>query len=183
MVALFGRYEYECELGRGATGRVFAARDLAEGGAPRAIKVVSAQHAQLLVWEFQRLCRFSHPRVARVRELLRLDAPVHAPFRLTAPALLLVEDRADGVPLSSLPPHQELEARQAFAVRVALSVAEGLRAIHRAGLVHGDLKPDNVLVSERGEATLIDLGFCAPPGVREEIRGTPRYMAPELFSG
>jgi transcriptional regulator with GAF, ATPase, and Fis domain len=184
MVALFGRYEYERELGRGATGRVFAVRDLAEGGAPRAIKVVAAADAPLLVWEFQRLCRLDHPRIARVRELLRLDAPVHAPFRLSAPALLLVEDRAAGVPLAGLPVPDDLVARQTFALRVALSVAEGLRAIHRAGLVHGDVKPDNVLVvEESGEATLIDLGFCAPPGMREEVRGTPRYMAPELFSG
>jgi transcriptional regulator with GAF, ATPase, and Fis domain len=184
MVALFGRYEYERELGRGATGRVFAVRDLAEGAAPRAIKVVGAAHAPLLVWEFQRLCRLDHPRIARVRELLRVDAPVHAPFRLTAPALLLVEDRAPGVPFSTLPPPDDLIQRQAFALRVALSATEGLRAIHRAGLVHGDVKPDNVLVvAESGEATLIDLGFCAPPGMREEVRGTPRYMAPELFSG
>jgi serine/threonine-protein kinase PknK len=184
MVALFGRYEYERELGRGATGRVFAVRDLAEDGAPRAIKVVAAADAPLLVWEFQRLCRLDHPRIARVRELLRIDAPVHAPFRLSAPALLLVEDRALGVPLAALPVPEDLVARQAFALRVALSAAQGLRAIHRAGLVHGDVKPDNVLVvEESGEATLIDLGFCAPPGMREEVRGTPRYMAPELFSG
>src|SRR5690606_732223 len=132
----------------------------AEGGAPRAIKVVSAQDAQLLLWEFQRLCRLDHPRIARVRELLRIDAPVHAPFRLAAPALLLVEERAEGEPLSNVAPHEDLAARQVFALRVALSAAEGLHAVHRAGLVHGDVKPDNLLVSERGQATLIDLGFA-----------------------
>jgi transcriptional regulator with GAF, ATPase, and Fis domain len=184
MVALFGRYEYERELGRGATGRVFAVRDLAEGGAARAIKVVGAAHASLLVWEFRRLCRLDHPRIARVRELLRIDAPVHAPFRLAAPALLLVEDRAAGAPLSTLSAPSDRRAREVFALRVALSAAEGLRAIHGAGLVHGDVKPDNLLVVEgSGESTLIDLGFCAPPGPRAEVRGTPRYMAPELFSG
>jgi hypothetical protein len=99
MVALFGRYEYRRELGRGASGRVFAVCDLAQAGVERAIKVLAPGEAPRLVWEFERLSRVDHPRVARVRELLRVDAALHAPFALPAGSLVLVEDLAAGAPL------------------------------------------------------------------------------------
>lgn len=184
MVALFGRYEYQRELGRGTTGRVLAVHDLAEEGAQRAIKVVSGALRPDLIWEFDRLCRVEHPGVARVRELLRLEQPVHAPFGLAAGSLLLVEDLAPGVPLSrvTVPLHQA--ARVQFALRIALSTLQGLSAIHDVGLVHGDVKPDNLLIDGDGaRVTLVDLGFAAPPSLRDMARGTPRFMAPELFCG
>src|SRR5688572_6399547 len=145
MVALFGRYEYERELGRGATGRVFAAFDLAER-ARRALKVVDAGEGARLVWEFERLCRVDHPGVARVRELLRVENAVHAPFALSAGTLVLVEDAAAGVPLSQVQLPADQTERARFIVGVALRSAEALAAIHDAGLVHGDVKPDNLLI-------------------------------------
>jgi transcriptional regulator with GAF, ATPase, and Fis domain len=184
MVALFGRYEYRRELGRGATGRVFAVCDLAEAGVERAIKVVAPAEAPRLVWEFARLCRVEHPRVARVRELLRVEAVVHAPFGLPAGSLLLVEDLGAGSPLSRLGPPAREPAQQAdFVLRVALGAAQALAAIHDAGLVHGDVKPDNLLVDDDAGVTLVDLGFAAPAALGDAPRGTPRYMAPELFAG
>lgn len=184
MVALFGRYEYQRELGRGATGRVLAVRDLADAGAPRAIKVVSGALRPRLIWEFERLCRVDHPRVARVRELLRVEEPVHAPFGLSGDSLLLVEDLAQGVPLSRVELSLDERARLELLLRVALSTCEALSVIHDAGLVHGDVKPDNLLVdAASGVVTLVDLGFAAPPSLRDTPRGTPRFMAPELFSG
>jgi serine/threonine-protein kinase PknK len=184
MVALFGRYEYRRELGRGASGRVFAVSDLAEAGAERAIKVVPPTEGARLTWEFERLCRIDHPRVARVRELLRVEAAVHAPFALPAGSLLLVEDLAPGAPLSRVDLEASDPAQRARRVlRVALGAAEALAAIHDAGLVHGDIKPDNLLVDENGSTTVVDLGFAAPPALGQAPRGTPRFMAPELLAG
>lgn len=182
---LFGRYEYVAELGRGTTGRVFAARDLAADGAPRALKVVSASESGRLLWEFSRLSRVEHRRVARVRELLRAEHAVPGPFALAAKDLVLVEDRAFGTPLGlvleSLPPQPAL--RLPIVLQAALGIAEALSAVHDVGLVHGDVKPDNVLWEPAHGATLVDLGFARAPSLRAKVRGTPAFMAPELLSG
>jgi serine/threonine protein kinase len=72
------------------------------------------------------------------------------------------------------------------ALWIARQVAEALAALHECGWLHGDVKPDNVIVEPNGHATLIDLGFAqrsgeaASPAART-FRGTVRYAAPERF--
>lgn len=63
-------------------------------------------------------------------------------------------------------------------------VAQSLAALHAAGWVHQDLKPENVIIGSRGHATLIDLGFAARAGesVEPAFRGTPKYAAPEAIA-
>jgi len=73
----------------------------------------------------------------------------------------------------------------AEAVRTAISIARALGAVHQAGIMHGDINADNVLLSaSTGEAVLIDFGFSErgglPPRVGAGLRGTPDYIAPEL---
>jgi serine/threonine protein kinase len=74
----------------------------------------------------------------------------------------------------------------ADAIWVVRQVAEALSALHRAGFLHGDVKPDNVRLTEAGEAVLIDLGFAHRPGENAAflragyVLGTANYLAPEL---
>lgn len=67
---------------------------------------------------------------------------------------------------------------------VLVAIADGLAAIHRAGILHGDIKPDNVLLSASGRVVLTDLGLVRPAYNREQgiIAGTPEYMAPEIIA-
>src|SRR5262249_20675915 len=63
--------------------------------------------------------------------------------------------------------------------------AEQLTVLHRAGLLHGDVKPANIIVEAGGRTTFVDLGLAAPwrEGGTTAEGLTPRYAAPELFAG
>ncbi len=70
---------------------------------------------------------------------------------------------------------------------IADRLAKGVAALHRAGVIHRDIKPDNVLLEENGGLKLLDLGVARLPGMDDfpaaDTPGTPSYMAPEMFAG
>jgi serine/threonine protein phosphatase PrpC len=71
--------------------------------------------------------------------------------------------------------------------QIAIKLARAAAALHRAGIVHRDIKPDNVILESGGSLKLIDLGVVRVPGMEdappEDIPGTAAYMAPEMFDG
>ncbi len=92
----------------------------------------------------------------------------------------IVMPRLDGSPLSV---HLGAELRVALPVALwwTRQAAQGLAAMHSAGWVHQDVKPENIMVAPRGHVTVIDLGFAARVGdvASAAFRGTPCYASPE----
>jgi serine/threonine protein phosphatase PrpC len=70
---------------------------------------------------------------------------------------------------------------------IAIKLARAVGALHRAGIIHRDIKPDNVILESDAALKLIDLGVVRIPGLEdfppEDIPGTAAYMAPEMFTG
>ncbi len=70
---------------------------------------------------------------------------------------------------------------------ITIKLARGVAALHRAGIIHRDIKPDNIILEAEGSLKLIDLGVVRVPGMEDfppgDIPGTPAYMAPEMFAG
>jgi serine/threonine protein phosphatase PrpC len=70
---------------------------------------------------------------------------------------------------------------------ITVKLARAVAALHRAGIIHRDIKPDNVILESNGSLKLIDLGVVRVPGLENfpphEIPGTRAYMAPEMFAG
>jgi serine/threonine protein phosphatase PrpC len=70
---------------------------------------------------------------------------------------------------------------------IAIKLARAVAALHRADIIHRDIKPDNVILERDGSLKLIDLGVVRVPGLEdsppEDIPGTPGYMAPEMLAG
>ena len=99
----------------------------------------------------------------------------------------LVMEYVDGEP-ATCRVQREGPLAVAEAVRIALEAARGLAAVHAAGLVHRDIKPDNLLLTQGGTAKVADLGVAKSTGedagrltLTGERFGTPRYMPPEQW--
>jgi serine/threonine-protein kinase len=112
-------------------------------------------------------------------------ALLHA--RLDAPPYYLVMPRLGGAPLATLiAEHTSLPVAQSL--RIARHVAEGLSAIdHSCGMIHGDVKPSNIFVSNDGRATLLDLGFArtrceTTAAAPRRLCGSLAYAAPETLT-
>lgn len=69
------------------------------------------------------------------------------------------------------------------AALIGLDVTRALSAVHRAGILHRDIKAENVMREEGGRILLMDFGLSTLPHRQADIAGTPNYMAPELWQG
>ena len=187
---LVGRYLILEPLGEGGMGIVYAAYD-PDLDRKIALKLVRAGHAgssdeqQRLLREAQAMAKLSHPNVLPIFDVGTFGERV-----------FLAIEFVDGTTLRRWLRQEPRAWREALAVCVA--AGRGLAAAHRAGLVHRDFKPDNVLVGADGRVRVTDFGLARAehvelpevPRTRDSlldasitvagsIVGTPAYMAPE----
>ena len=181
--ALFaGRYEILRKLGEGGTAGVYKALDV-RTGKPVAVKVIEGPQAKTATWaerllrEVDLLKTIRHPNVVEVLGGGRRDDG--SPF--------LVMEYLEGETLGQLMRRTPMLAIEA-ALAIAAEVASGLTATHAHGVIHRDVKPDNIFLIEEGgdvrRAKVFDFGFARLQGAegltaKGFIVGTPEYMAPE----
>ena len=172
-----GRYQLSGLLGAGGMGVVFAAHDplLQRRVALKLVRPDLETGARTdvqgrLVREAQAAARIAHPNVVAVHDVGWVGA--HVFF-----AMELVEGPTLRQWLAQAP------RNVGEIVSVMLQAARGLEAIHAAGLVHCDVKPDNIIVGVDGRTRITDLGLAAASWAPGEMAGTPAYMAPERTAG
>lgn len=161
-----GRYRLLSRLGEGAHADVYLASHRTSG-MQFAIKVGEEQSAG----ELQLGRRLEHPNLVRV----------HGSGRCAYGAYLVME----------YVPGETLRARlarvrlsEAEALDVFRQLCEGVAYAHQHSVVHGDLKPENIVVSPNREVKILDFGLARTVGAHlAKLAGTPEYMAPEHFLG
>jgi alpha-tubulin suppressor-like RCC1 family protein/predicted Ser/Thr protein kinase len=184
LLALAAQYEIVRELGRGGTAVVYLAR-VRETGDEVAIKLIHSrfvEDAEALA-RFAREARFvsqlDHPNVVRVHSVLDLGEGGIALVMAHVPGRTLKQLIFESGPLD--PTRAE---------RVVRDVADALGAAHARGIVHRDVKPENIFIDDRGRALLADFGVARSMSSETQqltmhgvAIGTPTYMAPEQIDG
>lgn len=179
-----GRYELEAEIAKGAIGIVWRGLDTQTGErvAVKQLRPEAAEQPELVeafLAEARILAELDHPSVIRTRDLVQTDGQYALILDLVNGVDLRRRLRADG----PLPP--------SVAADVVAQVADALSYVHQRGIVHGDIKPGNILVPVDGSPVrLADFGIARrvpwATGRGEAERAThatPEYVAPEVVSG
>lgn len=171
MVAELDGYELQSVLGAGATGTVYLARQLSTGRNV-AVKTLAPALVELPGFlqrfrtEARTMAGFDSENLVSVYDYIEHDGAAH-----------LVMQYVPGVSLRKLIDESgPLKPEQA--VGVLAGALSGLAEAHRLGIVHGDVKPENILVSPDGVSKLVDFGQSSPTGSRS-LGGSPAYASPE----
>lgn len=175
-----GNYDVLTKIAEGGMGTVYKGRHRGTGDIV-AIKVISPGPArnpvllQRFEREFQAAKVLDHPNVVRAIE-----------YCSNGPHPFLVMEFVDGESIG-----QRIERGgpipEADAIRLIAQVCDGLQRAHKQGLVHRDVKPDNILITRDGVAKLTDMGLVKDIDTDLNLTktgrglGTPHYMAPEQF--
>jgi eukaryotic-like serine/threonine-protein kinase len=176
-----GRYIIERLIGEGGTGRVYLARLASQRYALKVLlgdAAASPTMRQRFAHEAARASRLVHPNLAGV-----LD---HGTTELGLPYLVM--DFIDGRSLRSAIGGRPMAP--ARAVRIARAICGGLAYAHAAGVIHRDLKPDNILVDSTDTPRILDFGLAVSSDAGDArltttgiAMGTPVYAAPEQMAG
>jgi eukaryotic-like serine/threonine-protein kinase len=173
--ARIGKFEITGSLGRGGMGEVYAARDT-ELGRQVALKLlppdstVNREATQKLLREAQTASALNHPNIVTIHEVVRSGS-----------SIAIVMELVDGQSL-----RQACQARLPVekAIDIGRQIAQALAAAHAEGIIHQDIKPENIILRYDGCIKVLDFGLARPPGSLPHTTatfqaGTLRYMSPE----
>lgn len=179
-----GRYRLLEFLGRGGLGEVYRAQDVRLGRGVAVKFLIPTQEGALgeqqLLHEALTLARLSHPCIVPVFDV-----------GTVGDEMFVVMELVPGVPLDRLLARGPLPWREA--ARLFTAIAEALAAAHETGVIHGDVKPANVIVKPDGRPCLLDFGLARVDGMptsrvggagsSTRPSGTRGFLAPERFDG
>ncbi len=183
-----GHYRLDVRIGEGGMGEVFRAFDT-RLKRPVAVKVMRGENqppgsVEAFLREARAASALNHPNIVVIHEVGETPAGDH----------FLVQEFIDGRTLrSALADRQPVVA----VVDIAMQVARALAAAHAAGIVHRDVKPENIMIRPDGFVKVLDFGLArrtrqngadlttqgAGPTLPGTLLGTPAYMAPEYAAG
>jgi len=185
-------YEIVSLLGKGGMGVVYRARD-SRLDRPVALKVLKpelvadVERRQRFLREARSAAAVTHPAIAQIYDVDEQDGKI-----------FIAMEFVEGKTLRQLVTDQELDLQSS--VQIAIQVADGLSKAHDKGIVHRDIKSDNIMVTPDGHAKILDFGLAkllspegsdASPGQAETVAqtqigmvlGTIAYMSPEQARG
>lgn len=174
--ATWGNFSLLARVGSGGFGEVYRAWDphlQREVALKLLLPGVAAgeEEYEAMLREARALASVRHPNIVPVYGIDRQDGRVG-----------FWTDFVRGKTLSVLVGEQGTFGAREVAL-IGLDVARALSAVHRAGMLHRDIKAENVMREEGGRILLMDFGLSALEQRQTSVGGTPNYMAPELFAG
>ena len=174
-----GRYRITRRIGTGGMATVYEGEDTLLGR-PIAVKILHSRHAEdaAVVAQFETearaLAALKHPGIVEVYDLGTDNG-----------AKFIVMELVPGQPLKDLLGRGPLTAEQT--IDIGVQMAKALESAHAAGVIHRDVKSQNIIVGPSGGAKLVDFGIATaeagPGGDEDEVLGTVHYVAPERARG
>src|SRR5918911_42747 len=176
----FGRYRDPVMLGSGGMGAVYRAVDPSLDRYV-AIKVLThrePRYVERFRREAQVLAKIVHPSIIQIYEIVGSDDDTLDPY--------IVMEYFDGRALDAVVREAPLAPPQV--VSVIRQCADGLRKAHAGNVIHRDIKPGNIMMSQSGEVKILDFGVAKLRDAKtdltgETVLGTPYYMSPEQATG
>jgi len=171
--AKLGQFQLLHLIGKGGMGGVYYAIDTALGRNV-AIKVMlqslgdNVEFVETFKREAQAVAKLNHPNIVQIYAFGKEKGQPY-----------IVMELVNGQRLDKLMEGGK-QVDPALVMRISVDIAEALQAANDVGLVHGDIKPENILLDEKGQAKLVDFGLATfAHQASEGIWGTPYYISPE----